>query len=64
MSAPAVGPGFSTQAVALEIEMQSGLTAAGSSEMRDRLIVIRDTLIVLGIQIAFRTGMLLRRWNM
>lgn len=33
-------------------------------EMRDRWIVIRDTLIVLGIQIAFRTGMLLRRWNM
>jgi hypothetical protein len=34
------------------------------SEMRERLIVLRDTLIVLGIQIAFRAGLLLRRWNL
>jgi hypothetical protein len=64
MSAPAVGPGFSTHAVALEIEVPGGFSAAGGSEMRDRLIVVRDTLIVLGIQIAFRMGLLLRRWNM
>jgi hypothetical protein len=25
--------------------------------------VVRDTLVVLGIQIAFRVVMLLRRWN-
>jgi hypothetical protein len=31
--------------------------------MRERLIVVRDTLVVLGIQIAFRVVMLLRRWN-
>ena len=62
MSAPANTSGSSNaQAVALEIPFS---VAAGENEMRERLIVIRDTLIVLGIQLAFRTGILLRRWNM
>lgn len=32
--------------------------------MREKLCAVRDTLIVLGIQIVFRTIMLLRSWNM
>ena len=28
-----------------------------------RMEVVRDTLIVLGLQIVFRTMMILRRWN-
>jgi hypothetical protein len=31
--------------------------------MRARLEALRDTLIVLGLQIVFRAAMLLRRWN-
>jgi hypothetical protein len=49
------------QAVALEMPLSA---AAGENEMRERLLVIRDTLIVLGIQLSFRAGILLRRWNM
>jgi hypothetical protein len=33
------------------------------SEMRNRMRIVRDTLIVLGIQIVFRFTLLLRRWN-
>lgn len=35
---------------------------AGTS-MRDAMVVVRDTIVVLAIQIAFRAGLLLRRWN-
>lgn len=31
--------------------------------MRDKLHVVRDTMIVFGIQIVFRTMLLLRRLN-
>jgi hypothetical protein len=31
--------------------------------MRDKLAAIRDTLIVIGLQVVFRAAMLLRRWN-
>jgi hypothetical protein len=31
--------------------------------MREKLAAIRDTMIVLGMQLVFRTVMLLRRWN-
>jgi hypothetical protein len=31
--------------------------------MRERLAIIRDTLMVLGMQIAFRTAQLLRHLN-
>jgi hypothetical protein len=65
MAARAVSTEFANaNAVAVEMAMPGGLSAAGGSEMRDRLIVVRDTLIVLGIQIAFRMGLLMRRWNM
>jgi hypothetical protein len=31
--------------------------------MRERLAIVRDTLIVLGMQMAFRAAMWLRRFN-
>jgi len=31
--------------------------------MREKLTLVRDTLIVLGLQLVFRAVMLLRRWN-
>jgi hypothetical protein len=31
--------------------------------MRERMVAVRDTLIVLGLQLLFRAVMLLRRWN-
>jgi hypothetical protein len=31
--------------------------------MRDAIVVVRDTIIVLAIQLAFRAGLMLRRWN-
>ena len=31
--------------------------------MRERLVVVRDTLIVLGLQVVFRATMILRRLN-
>jgi len=31
--------------------------------MREKLAAVRDTLIVLGLQMVFRAAMLLRRWN-
>jgi hypothetical protein len=39
--------------------------AAGFEDeaMREKLAVVRDTLIVLGIQLVFRAVMMLRRWN-
>ena len=62
MRAPAIMRGSSNiQALAMKLPFAAG---APDSEMRDRLIVIRDTLVVLGIQIAFRAVMMLRRWNM
>lgn len=31
--------------------------------MREKMVAIRDTAIVLGLQVAFRLAMMLRRWN-
>lgn len=62
MRAPVIMRGSSNmQALAMKLPFAAG---AGDSEMRDCLIVIRDTLIVLSIQIGFRAIMMLRRWNM
>ncbi len=33
------------------------------TSMRDAMVVVRDTIVVLAIQLAFRAGLLLRRWN-
>jgi hypothetical protein len=31
--------------------------------MRDRISAIRDTLLVLGLQLVFRATLMMRRWN-
>lgn len=31
--------------------------------MRDRMRIVRDTVLVLGLQLVFRATMVLRRWN-
>ena len=31
--------------------------------MRDRISAIRDTLLVLGLQLVFRATLIMRRWN-
>ncbi|MGA8144526.1 MAG: hypothetical protein WB987_11610 [Candidatus Acidiferrales bacterium] len=31
--------------------------------MRDRMSALRDTLLVLGLQLVFRATMIMRRWN-
>jgi hypothetical protein len=49
-------PGGST------VEMARAVDFEGVS-VRQRLIVVRDTLIVLGMQIVFRTTMFLRHLN-
>jgi hypothetical protein len=47
---------------ALAVEMPF---SAGSEEtsMRDKFVAVRDTLVVLGLQVVFRVAMILRRWN-
>lgn len=37
--------------------------AAEESALSNRIRIIRDTILVLGIQIVFRATMVLRRWN-
>ncbi|MGD1211029.1 MAG: hypothetical protein ABR973_06695 [Candidatus Acidiferrales bacterium] len=31
--------------------------------MRHRLVAVRDTIIVIGLQVVFRATMILRSWN-
>ncbi|HKV04915.1 MAG TPA: hypothetical protein VJO53_07390 [Candidatus Acidoferrales bacterium] len=47
-------------AVAVAIPFPAGFEGI---RMRDKLVAVRDTIIVLGLQIVFRTTMLLRRLN-
>jgi hypothetical protein len=47
-------------------EMASALPYASSSEemhMSARLAAIRDTILVVGVQMVFRATLFLRRWN-
>ncbi|MGA8222766.1 MAG: hypothetical protein WB780_14030 [Candidatus Acidiferrales bacterium] len=37
--------------------------AAEESALSNRIRIIRDTILVVGIQIVFRATMVLRRWN-
>jgi hypothetical protein len=34
-----------------------------TSPMRDRMCALRDTLLVLGLQLVFRVTLIMRRWN-
>jgi hypothetical protein len=46
--------------------MASALAFPGSSEdtqMSARLAALRDTILVVGVQIVFRATLFLRRWN-
>jgi hypothetical protein len=47
-------------------EMASALTFTSSSEemhMSARLAALRDTILVVGVQMVFRATLFLRRWN-
>jgi len=39
--------------------------AEGSKEMalRERMLILRDTILVVALQLVFRATMVLRRWN-
>ncbi|HTR47453.1 MAG TPA: hypothetical protein VMM16_08725 [Verrucomicrobiae bacterium] len=60
MSALASRNSRPTQAVAIAIPYTAGFEVF---PMRDRLAAIRDTLIVLGLQIVFRATTILRHLN-
>lgn len=51
------GPQSTAAAVALPLPL-----AMGGTEMREKLIAVRDTLLVLGAQMMFRTMLLFRHW--
>ena len=50
--------GFGVRAVAVPIASASEVTL-----MREKLEVLRDVVISLGMQLVFRATILLRRWN-
>jgi hypothetical protein len=59
----AIGPSYSQ---ANSNALAADLSFAVSPEeinMREKVVAIRDTAIVLGLQLAFRLAMMLRRWN-
>jgi hypothetical protein len=60
MSAPSSSE-WNSQQAGTATEM--ALPAPGEYAMRDKLNVVRDTMIVFGIQIVFRAMLLLRRLN-
>jgi hypothetical protein len=37
----------------------------GSKEtaLRERMVILRDTILILGLQLVFRATMAMRRWN-
>jgi len=51
-------PGYAAVAVAIPYD-----AAMEVVPMREKLSILRDTLIVLGMQLAFRTAQLLRHLN-
>jgi hypothetical protein len=53
---------WTPRSTAVAIALPYGATMEAVS-MRERISVLRDTLIVLGMQIAFRTAQLLRHLN-
>ena len=38
-------------------------SALEETAMREKMAAVRDTMIVLGLQLVFRTFLMLRRWN-
>lgn len=39
------------------------LSKHSASPLRNRMNAVRDTLLVLGLQLVFRVTLILRRWN-
>ena len=59
----AVRPSYSqanSDALAADMPFVPGLEEIS---MREKMVALRDTAIVLGLQVAFRLAMMLRRWN-
>jgi hypothetical protein len=56
------GPNWDVQNDGLRARF-SPTSVLEETAMREKLVVIRDTMIVLSMQLVFRTVMLLRRWN-
>jgi hypothetical protein len=56
------GPDWNTQNGGLRAQL-SHPSVLEETAMREKLAAIRDTMIVLSLQLVFRTVMLLRRWN-
>jgi hypothetical protein len=57
-----VNRGWESQSRALEAAMPHP-NSSEVVDMRERLRAVRDTLLVLMIQIVFRVVLMLRRWN-
>ena len=58
------GMNWSTNpSTAVAVRRAAELQQLKEFSMRERLIAVRDIMIVLAIQIVFRAGMLLRRLN-
>jgi|HubBroStandDraft_4_1064222.scaffolds.fasta_scaffold406949_2 hypothetical protein len=39
------------------------LESSEASAIRERISIVRDTLLVLGLQLVFRATLIMRRWN-
>jgi hypothetical protein len=52
-----------TTRTATAVHAMSFPDSAEGSVMRRNLIALRDTLIVLAVQLVFRAALLMRRWN-
>jgi hypothetical protein len=56
------GGDWKTDGGAQAVQMARAAVVEETS-MREKVDIVRDTLIVLMLQLVFRTMMLLRRWN-
>lgn len=56
------GPDWKVQNDGLRAQL-SRPSALDAAAMREKLVAVRDTMIVLGLQLVFRAFMMLRRWN-
>jgi len=56
------GPNWDSQHDGLGAQL-SRPSAFEETAMREKMAAVRDTMIVLGLQLVFRAFMMLRRWN-
>jgi hypothetical protein len=58
------GGDWKTDGGAQAVQMaRAAVVVVEETSMREKVDIVRDTLIVLMLQLVFRTMMLLRRWN-